>query len=109
MKSASLYPNAIVKGQINREATRATSLTHEDDEICQVVLSILLERQPALVAFEKLIAEFPDPDTEQELPVSVIATRCVSRFGFRSANPSSLSPISEFDRGPASSGGSSTA
>jgi hypothetical protein len=57
---------------VHEPAEIAAPLTLEDDEICQIVLSILLERHPALVAFEELAAEFPGPDTERDIPASVI-------------------------------------
>jgi hypothetical protein len=68
---------------VSDDAETTTSLALDDDEICQIILSILLERHPALVAFEELVAEFPSHDTEQALPASVIrdAIDEVARLG----------------------------
>jgi hypothetical protein len=49
-----------------------TRPTLEGDEVTEIVLSILIDRHPALVAFDELAAEFPDLDTEQRFPESVI-------------------------------------
>ncbi len=69
--------------------------TLDDDEVTELVLSILLERHPALVAFDELVAEFPDADSGQAVPESVIhdaidellrlgLVHCLDRFLFAS-------------------------
>jgi hypothetical protein len=69
--------------------------TLDEGEVTELVLSILLERHPALVAFDELVAEFPAADSDQAVPEAVIhdaidelerlgLVHCLDRFLFAS-------------------------